>query len=42
MSCTSVFVYGTLKPGERNFGVAEKGGLFEPTTSINIFTYENA
>jgi gamma-glutamylcyclotransferase (GGCT)/AIG2-like uncharacterized protein YtfP len=26
--CSSVFVYGTLKPGERNFKVAERGGRF--------------
>jgi gamma-glutamylcyclotransferase (GGCT)/AIG2-like uncharacterized protein YtfP len=25
---SSVFVYGTLKPGERNFKVAERGGRF--------------
>jgi gamma-glutamylcyclotransferase (GGCT)/AIG2-like uncharacterized protein YtfP len=25
---SSCFVYGTLKPGERNFKVAEQGGAF--------------
>ena len=28
MQPSSVFVYGTLKPGERNFRVAERGGKF--------------
>ena len=28
MTSSSVFVYGTLKPGERNFKVAESGGKF--------------
>lgn len=44
-TCTSVFVYGTLKPEQRNYHVAERGGRIlqaQPghITSFDLYHFE--